>query len=392
MKQLINLFSSLRLTVILLSLSLLLVFFGTIDQVEFGIWETQKRYFESFFVVWEFPNHSELFKFLYWLKIPLPGGYLLGILLLINLLAAHALRFKLKWKKSGLFLIHFGLIMLLVSELLTDFTAIESQMTIDEGGSKNYSEDFFENELVIIDKSNEDFDKVHSIPSKLLIVNQDTDVPDTSLTIKTIKYFPNSNLFRSKNNLNLNTIANQGLAKTLNLGISEKNISYIDNELNNVSAFIEILDKEKKSLGIWLVSNVFDSKFPPQVFTFDDKDYEISLRFKRYYYDFNLSLIDFKHDNYPGTTVPYNFSSEIYIQDESNNIKQKSLIYMNNPLRYNGLTFYQSSYANENKTSILQVVKNPGWLLPYLSVLLMGSGMIIQFGMHFIKFINKKHI
>ena len=65
---------------------------------------------------------------------------------------------------------------------------------------------------------------------------------------------------------------------------------------------------------------------------------------------------------------------------------------MNHPLRYGGLTFYQASFANEDTTSILQVVKNPGWLLPYISVLLMGLGMCFQFGMHFIKFsIKAKH-
>ena len=51
MNPILKFFSSLRLTVVLLTLSLVLIFFGTLDQVEYGIWETQKRYFESFFVV-----------------------------------------------------------------------------------------------------------------------------------------------------------------------------------------------------------------------------------------------------------------------------------------------------------------------------------------------------
>ena len=35
-------------------------------------------------------------------SFPFPGGWLLGGLLLANLLAAHLVRFKLSWKRSGI--------------------------------------------------------------------------------------------------------------------------------------------------------------------------------------------------------------------------------------------------------------------------------------------------
>jgi len=43
------------------------------------------------------------------------------------------------------------------------------------------------------------------------------------------------------------------------------------------------------------------------------------------------------------------------------------LIFMNQPLRYAGKTFYQASFGKGDTLSVLQVVKNPGWLLPYIS-------------------------
>ena len=121
-----------------------------------------------------------------------------------------------------------------------------------------------------------------------------------------------------------------------------------------------------------------------------DRSFEIALRFTRYYYPFEVELIDFKHEKYPGTEVPFNFSSEVKVTHQDSTKNQKALIYMNHPLRYEGLTFFQASFANQDKTSIFQVVRNPGWLLPYLSVLLMGLGMCAQFGMHFFKFIGKQ--
>src|SRR5437763_7124226 len=43
--------ASLRLTVLLFSLSLLLVFFGTVAQIDAGVWTVVKDYFRSFFVL-----------------------------------------------------------------------------------------------------------------------------------------------------------------------------------------------------------------------------------------------------------------------------------------------------------------------------------------------------
>jgi len=66
------------------------------------------------------------------------------------------------------------------------------------------------------------------------------------------------------------------------------------------------------------------------------------------------------------------------------------LISMNNPLRYDGMTFYQQSFANNDNTSILQVVRNPSWLLPYVACILMGLGLLVQFGIHLFGFFAKR--
>lgn len=396
MHTLLKFFSSLQLTVVLLTLSLVLIFFGTLDQVEYGIWETQKRYFESFFVTWSYPIQAPAGTHLQWLKLPLPGGYLLGGFLLVNLLAAHTTRFKLTWKKSGLFCIHFGLILLLISELLTDIVSEESQMAIDEGGQINYSETVLENELVFIDRSESDYDTVHTISTDWLKKGKRTAIPNSDLSVRAIHYYPNAKIARSPQTSEagpLNrTLANKGIVERIDLQVIEQPVDYSQDAINTATAFIEILDASDKSLGVWLVSNVIDERFPPQIIQTDSQNLELALRFKRYYHPFTVELVDFTHEKYPGTEIPYNFSSEVFVNDLNQNKKQKALIYMNHPLRYGGLTFYQASFANEDTTSILQVVKNPGWLLPYISVLLMGLGMCFQFGMHFIQFSRKtKH-
>ena len=389
MKSLFQFFSSLKLTVVLLSFSLILIFFGTLDQVQYGIWHTQELYFESFMVVWAFPEHAPLGQHLHWIRIPMPGGYLLGGMLLINLLAAHITRFKLSWAKCGIFLIHSGLILLLVSELMTDILAVESQMPVDEGGTSNYSQDFRENELVFIDRSHPEHDSVHTIPASLLKPGKRIEVPNTSLSIRTVRYHGNAEIGRATSGSPAESIATRGAAVRMGIIVNPKPETYSEDKINTVTAFVEVI-KGEDSLGTWLVSNVMDERFPPQMVDAGDRSFEIALRFTRHYYPFEIELIDFKHEKYPGTEVPFNFSSEVKVTHQDSTKNQKALIYMNHPLRYEGLTFFQASFANQDKTSIFQVVRNPGWLLPYLSVLLMGLGMCAQFGMHFFKFLGKQ--
>src|SRR3954468_9827202 len=140
----VDFFSSLRLTVFLLALGLVLIFWGTLAQVEVGLFQAQNEFFRSFFVYWG-PKGAA------W-KIPIfPAGYTVGSLLLINLVTAHFKRFKLTRKKIGIWLTHIGLILLLLGQLLTDMLSRETHMWLTQGQSKNYSESGSNEELAIVD-------------------------------------------------------------------------------------------------------------------------------------------------------------------------------------------------------------------------------------------------
>ena len=127
-----------------------------------------------------------------------------------------------------------------------------------------------------------------------------------------------------------------------------------------------------------------------QLFTFEGKTFAIEMRPRRYYKPFTLSLLDFTHDRYPGTEIPKNFSSHVRLLDPEAGEDRDVLIYMNHPLRYAGLTFYQAGFMNDDRTSILQVVRNPGRLLPYISCVMVSLGLLFQFGMHLIQFIRRR--
>src|SRR5436189_5896812 len=168
LRKIIDLITSLKLTIVCLGAGMALIFAGTLAQVHLGIHEAQQRYFQSMFVWW--PPEGQGFK------IPIfPGGHLIGAVLLINLIAAHAKRFRWPWRKLGIHLTHAGLIIMLAGGLFTDLLAVESHMRLANGDTRNYSEDLREMELAVIDTTGEDLDQVTAITESVLRQNSVID-------------------------------------------------------------------------------------------------------------------------------------------------------------------------------------------------------------------------
>src|ERR1700735_5089951 len=123
LKRLIKIFTSLRLTVILLAFAIVIVFIGTLAQVDEGLYNAQARYFRQWLIFGlTISGHR--------IPLLLPGGYLIGTMLLLNLVAAHVYRFQLTVKKIGIQLTHLGVILLLVGQLVTDMMARETQIRL----------------------------------------------------------------------------------------------------------------------------------------------------------------------------------------------------------------------------------------------------------------------
>ena len=133
LKQIVDFFTSLKLTATLLAFAIMLVFIGTLAQADEGLYGAQAHYFKQWVVI-----GAHVFGH----KIPLilPGGYLLGTLLLVNLVVTHIYRFQLTPKKIGIQIAHAGIIVLLVGQLATDMLAREMQMHFAEGETRNYSD------------------------------------------------------------------------------------------------------------------------------------------------------------------------------------------------------------------------------------------------------------
>ena len=495
-------FTSLRLTVICLSFGILLVFLGTIAQVNEGLWQAQERWFKSFFI-WTGPAGAG------W-KIPvMPGGYLVGIVLVLNLLAAHIKRFQFTKKKIGINLTHAGIILLLVGQLATDLLSDESLISFREGDTRAFTESHRDNELVFIAPAANGQDQVVSIPEPMLTGKSEIADAKLPFVVRVKEYYPNSEILSIKAAVEagqqlaaaIATVQAQyasadGLAaqaekaqesegrtavwrdalsavgeadardvvaaakrvaaqperaarlltelktrfqqqmlrgfKMSGMGPMqnatdqdgarrfvaerhERNLPVTAEALvpastnglgahafcqplpetkemdkRNLPAAVIELSEGGKSLGTWLVSPWLSD----EEVSVAGQTWRTALRWERTYLPYSVKLLKTTHEVYRGTEIPKNFQSRVRIENPAKGENREVDIYMNSPLRYEGLTFYQYQMGRDERSAVgnstLQVVKNPSWLTPYLGCAIVALGMVWQFMYHLVGFVTKR--
>ena len=177
--------TSLKVTVVLLLLSTVLVFLGTLAQVNEGLWEAQERWFKSYIILRRAGDP--------WWVIPFfPGGYTLGFSLLINLTAAHINRFQWSWKKAGIHLTHAGIVLLLIGQLATDMLSRESFVSFEEGQTRDYSEAHREVELVVLGEPQNGRERVIAFTEAAVARKQTLTGPDFPFEIRVTEWGENA--------------------------------------------------------------------------------------------------------------------------------------------------------------------------------------------------------
>lgn len=415
MKRIWKFLTSLKLTVVLLALGIVLVFVGTVAQADEGLYQAQARYFKHWFVFGvSFFGHR--------IPILLPGGYLLGTALLINLTAAHIQRFQRSWKKIGIHLTHAGIVLLLVGQLVTDLFSNETHLHFYEGETKNYSESASHFELVFTHDVGDGTEEVVSIPDRLLAKGNEIQNSALPFTVRAKTFWKNSEpSFRAPMQQNAPPLAPSGLAQQFDFH-SAADVKTMDGK-NVPTALIEI-STPHVSLGEWVVSGwagdegmvesvddyyrrqmgaqmadkITAQLTEPQTIEVGGKQFTFTLRPTRVYTPYSLSLIKATHTVYPGTDTPKDFRSRVRIENPKTGENREVEIFMNSPLRYAGLTFYQYQMgaqeaavsAGQTPWSRLEVVRNPGWLTPYAGCIIVALGLVTQFMIHLVGFISKR--
>ncbi len=470
MKKIIDFFLSLKLTVVLLALSMVLVFAGTLAQVDKGIWTVMDQYFRCFIAIielsiffprtWNVPN----------LQIPFPGGFLIGTLLTINLVAVHAASFKIQtngmrrivgvamllagilvtcgvmfgwgtapvaatdsdafWrvflrlgrgtlaavvfyiacvllyrKRAGMVLLHAGILFLLIGEFITALFAVEATMTIKEGETVNFIDHSQRLELAFTEKSNPDHDTVTVIPQRKLKNGATIKARDLPFDIKINRYMVNSSQPRPLQGipeaLKENYPQYEGYGGRLYMAEMPE-VSGATGARNAPAVDVEFFDRASgESLGryvlsLWMYPNFVNRSWDmPTNLKVGGKDYATYFRFHREYLTspsgspYSIKLLDFVHEKYEGTQMPKDFASQIHLINQGDDVDRELRIWMNNPLRYARQTFYQSGFLPDDGGTVLQVVRNDTWMIPYLSCMIVFVGMAAQFVQSFSRYLRR---
>lgn len=364
LKKTLRAMSSLRITVTLLVLLSILIFVMTMAQVDLGIFEAKRRYFDVFWVM--FPTRFGAFPLC-------PGGKLIGILLFLNLVAAHFTRFKWTRAKIGIGLTHLGVLLLIIGAGYSSIRSTESQMTISNGESVNFSESAQDVELSITRELTPTMDRIVRIPQALFKTGGILSHPALPFTLKVVAAYPNSRLEMNAD------VGGELPRATAGVGAAitafPMPIVTRDDYRNVVVVLAEVVAKDG-SRGSWLLSNGLGA---PQSVVVDGQTYAMVVRPARYYVPFELELVKFTQEYYPDTTIPRRYASAVKLHDPAHHIERDTTIYMNNPLRYSGRTFYQASFGQDGTSTVLQVVQNPGWLVPYISCGIITLGLVVHF-------------
>ena len=410
MKKIVEFLTSLKLTVVLLAFAIVLVFVGTLAQVDEGLYGAQAHYFRQWLVIgMHFAGRK--------IPILLPGGYLIGTLLLVNLVCAHIYRFEFRLKKLGIQLAHAGVILLLVGQLATDLLAREMQLRFVEGQTCSYSESATDNELIF-----QNGDEVTAIPAKMLKPGDELKIDTLPFAIRVKTFWKNSNpSFRAPMLQNGPPLASNGLALAFDFRPAAE--AKTTDERNIPAAVIELIGPNG-SLGDWVVSDwagdeglveavrnnyassmgldmaqkITASLVRPQSVEIGGKQFTFLMRSTRFYQPFSLTLLKASNSFYPGTDIPKDFRSRVRIDNPRTGEKREVEISMNHPLRYGGGTYYQYQMSagemversGQTPSSVLQVVRNPSWLTPYVGCAMVGVGLVIQFLYHLVGFVSRK--
>ena len=391
MQKALKALASLRFTVALLALAMVLIFVGTIAQTRLGVWQAVDQFFRapiawvdvSLFNPRADRDHAPASN---GPRIPIPGGLTITLLMIVNLVSAHALRFKLTARRVGVIALHAGLIVLLAGELVTGFFAEEGLMSIDEGESSSFIEDIRDVELAIIDPSDPETDRVVTVPGSVLADAQrrGETIDDERLPadIRVRQWMPNARLFEAVGE----TPATRGAGLDIRPVGQPRGAGASGSNADTPAAYVSLVRGDEE-FGTWLVSA---SLANPQAVEIGDARYGLALRYQRTCLPFGVHLHDFSHDTFTGTSIAKNFSSDVRLIDPTRDTDRDVRIWMNNPLRYAGKTFYQASYKPDGSGTVLQVVNNPGWLMPYLACALVGGGMAIHFGQSLTGFLRRR--
>lgn len=381
-------------TIVLLILGLLTLF-ATLEQVESGLQPTLAKYFGFHWTaLFLFPEINGKM-----LPLPLPSGYWMCALLLLNLTLGGVIRMRKGWKHIGNLISHCGIILMLVGAGVTYHFSERGNMAVGEGESSNTAEDYYEYVVEIAEIKDGQAGKVHVIRGKDMNDLETTKrlfrLPDMPFDLELGGYHANAVPVSATERA---PDRQQPVYDGYFIMEKPKLAKPEEAERYTAAAYARVIGRDGSKGEPFILAG---ASFHPFTYRDGDRIFTFDMRKRLWPMPFTLKLDKFTADFHPGTMRPKKFVSEVTRQE--NGGEAKVTIQMNEPMRYEGLTFFQASYGppgagpGQKMYSVFEIVRNPADKWPEYSLWIVTVGMLITFVMKLVYFIlgsskKKSHV
>ncbi len=257
-----------------------------------------------------------------------------------------------KMEKMTIGLFHLAFIVMVIGAGVTRYIGEEGTIHIREGESSSElisSDQYFHMLLSQGDQHLEAEQKVLLTPFSKGAVNAIFEINGKKIRAHSVDFLPNMQADPSAGGM-----ARQGKGAKISLSDGSKE--------EFVSVFISDDGTASSAKG-----------------QFDGADYEMWIGPKVEALPFAIHLKDFQLLRYPGSMSPSSYRSEVTLVDKEQGVNMDFSIYMNNVLKHRGYRFYQSSFDQDEKGTILSVNKDmPGTILTYLGYILLFGAILLS--------------
>ncbi|MBI3118057.1 MAG: cytochrome c biogenesis protein ResB [Candidatus Hydrogenedentes bacterium] len=380
LKRFLDFLSSYGLAAVLFVLLLLLTYLGTLEQVEHGLYLTQKKYFEGFFLIHYFFGK---------VPVPLPGVHLLLILLFVNILCGGILRLRRGWSQAGVLVAHAGILFLLLGGFITYRFSLSGHMTLYEGEQSNVVESYNEWEVALSSTAAVGSSKQVVLPEAQFA--REAAAGEKTFNADALPFSISLSEFAHNSTPQPKGPMFETPAKVVD-GFFLKALPLDKEQERNVAGVYATLTEkatgQQHELLLWGLQ-----QYPGSVEIGDEK-WTVDLRRAQWNVPFTIKLDKFTRELYPGTNMPKAFMSDVTkIEGDA---QQTIKISMNQPLRSQGYTMYQASWGpqdagpNTKLFSSLAVSRNPADHFPLYACIIITLGMMLHFGIKLRKYLRRE--
>jgi hypothetical protein len=389
---------SMRLSVVLLLILAALTWLGTLAQVRRSLFDVQREYFESWFVMAKLPVAL-------WgwepmtrpLVIPLPGAYPVMGLLFVNLLVGGLLRMKWSQRNAGILITHIGIALLLVAGFVKMHYSYAGNMALFEaptdgkqmGDRVTKSSTFVsyhDYELALLHDNGKTIEERVVAEAVLLgargkgvVVLHADGLP---FTIEVSHWLDNCDVMPKGPMFTPETPVVNGLFLSPQPPTDKR-------EADTAGCYVTVVEESgQRQQGIVVGDErrpITDQRSP---FTFKVQGQRYGLDLRRVLYDlpFSVRLDEFRKNDHPGTMMAKDFRSFVTVFEGGS--ERKVQIYMNTPLRKDGFVFYQASFGQAGMGgsdgsavpyTVLEVARNPSDKWPEYACWVIALGMVVHF-------------